>query len=63
MIIQQHADSNDLVTPGMLAKQAAERCMAQLGSRSVPSHTCAVVNESRIASSLLKHMFSAIRGG
>ena len=56
-------DYNDLVTPGMLAKQAAERCIAQLGSRSVPSQKCAVVFEARIASSLLKHFFSAIRGG
>ena len=50
-------DYNDLVTPGMLAKQAAERCIAQLGSRSVPSQKCAVVFEARIASSLLKHFF------
>ena len=54
------SDYKKLLEPGLIAERAAERCIRQLGAKSISSKKCKVLFEAPIAASLIKHFFSAI---
>jgi PmbA protein len=55
--------SKRLEAPEYVGRKAAERVVRRLGARKVPTQKAPVVFESRVARSLLDHLFDAINGG
>ncbi len=54
--------AKDLRSPQSIGEEAARRTASRLGSKVIPSRTCPVVFEPRIATSILGHLLSAING-
>jgi PmbA protein len=55
--------SKRLESPEYVGRKAAERVLRRLGARKVPTQRAPVIFESRIARSLLDHLFEAVNGG
>lgn len=56
-------DPEDLPAPAVIGRMAAERAIARLKSRKVPTAQVSVLFESGVASSLMGHFVSAVSGG
>ncbi len=56
-------DPVDLPAPAVIGRMAAERAIARLKSRKVPTAQVSVLFESGVASSLMGHFVSAVSGG
>ncbi len=54
--------AKQLRSPQSLGEEAANRAVARMGSTVISSRACPVVFEPRIASSLVRHLISAING-
>ena len=55
-------DAADLRSPQNIGEEAARRAVSRLGSKVVSSRTCPVIFEPRIATSIVRHLISAING-
>lgn len=55
-------DAKAMEAPETVGREAAQRSLRRLGSRKLSTRTCPVLYEAPIASSLLSHFVSAVRG-
>lgn len=55
--------ADGLATPAAIGREAAQRAVRRLGGRKLGTRRCPVVFEAPVASSLLSHLVSAVRGG
>ena len=55
-------DAADLRSPQSIGQEAASRAVARLGSKGIASRTCPIIFEPRIATSIVRHLISAING-
>ena len=56
-------DASKLESPEYVGRKAAERVLRRLGARKIPTQKAPVIFESRVARSLLDHIFDAVNGG
>lgn len=55
--------ADGLASPAAIGREAAQRAVRRLGGRKLGTRRCPVVFEAPVASSLLSHFVSAVRGG
>lgn len=56
-------DGNELESAAAVGRKAAERTLARLGGRRVPTQTAPVIFSAELAGSFIGHLMSAISGG
>ena len=56
-------DPADMESAEAVGRKAAERTVARLGARSLPTRRCPVIYAAEVATGLIGHFLAAIRGG